>query len=895
MRIIKKVLAMALTAAFALNGAVIARASGEADDKYAEDIDLLNRLSITNIDTEDFNADAKVKRTVFADAIASMMIDDLDEYSGNARGDLTNSDKGMIYLADRGIIGGYGDDSYLPANEITTFEALTIMLSAMGYSSTAQILGGYPNGYVSAANQAGLLDGITFNADGTFAYKHFVKLLINCIEANIMVVDSVGTTAAGGTYPIYKESDETMLSEYREIYKSEGIVTANDITGLYSARENTGKGKVIIDSVIYEDPTRTASDLLGSKVEFYYDENEGEATKVLWASADKTSTMTIKAKDIESFEDNKYTYVTDTRTKNEKIPETIKVFYNGVYSTRGNHFVPESGDVTLIDTDDDDTWDIIKIREPKYVVVQSVYEEETIYDKFSPDYNLTLDGVVYDNYVIRDSQNTELDIASITADSLLEVEAADNGYCGITVVDNVIEATLKSIQNDEDGSYESIDTDLGTYDVTARFNELIGNGDIKNFDINEIYKFYLNSENEVILAESLTEGKYRVGYIRKMYKDETTLDDTVYVNMLDSSGVNEKFILADSVTLGKDKYKVATVANNFTLSNYNDKACLYTLNVNGEITELYLASDNTNKIKEVYKHSDAYMYNFVSGYAFGTYTANMEREPVCSLPSTATIFFVPSNPSGKSDEYFNVVTADDIRRYIKYNITMYNINDEIGWGDFAVIKSDIPFMKAQSVRPILVEDVEKYYDETDEETYMKITGYQFENGITITIKDDREIQGECPFASGDIAFCMLGNDGKLRLSDVEGEKSYDILLDYNKGKEPTIASSYGKVNTFAPTYYRNVYGSARFVYGAVYKAENNMIWVNPSDNLKSTNLIEAFNCSTAKAYVYKYDEQLKKFKKIPVNQAVGYENDPVDYDRAFVYTTDASYALVVLY
>lgn len=892
MNIMKRFLALTLSASFIIGGTVIASAE-DTDNIYKEKIELLNDLSITDIDIETFDADAKVKRTVFADAVASMMIDDLNDYSGAARGDLTTANKGMIYLADNGIISGYGDNRFLPDNEISTFEALTILLSAMGYSSSAQLMGGYPDGYVSAANQAELLDGITFNADGSFAYKHFVKLLVNSLEANIMMLDTVGNTATGGTYPVYKESDETMLSEYRGIYKAEGTVTANDITGLYSARENTGKGKVVIDSVIYEDPTRAASDLLGSEIEFYYDENDGEETKVLCAKADDTTTMTIKAKDIEKFEDNKYVYNLDTRSKTEKVEETVKVFYNGVYSDNIDSYVPESGDVTLIDTDNDGEWDILKIREPKYVIVQSVSAEEIVYDKYNLDYNLELD-VVYDNYVILNADGTEADINAITAESVLEVEAADNEYCKITPVSANVNAKILSVQKDDDG-YETIVTDLGTYDVTARFNELIDDGDITEPVLNSAYKLYLNSDNEVVLAESETEGKYRTGYIRKMYHDPTSLDETVYVNMLDSSGVSEKFILADSVILGKSKYKIGTIIENFELSNYNNKPCLYAININGEIMEIYLASDNTEKIKEVYKKTDAYMYNFVSGYVFGTNTSNMEREQACSMSKNAKIFYVPTDPTGKGDEYFSVVTADEIKRYVKYDIALYNINDEIGWGDFAVIKSDIPYIKSQGIRPVLVNDTETYYDETDGEIYMKIDGFQFGDAVSITVKDDRKIQGECPLQSGDIAFIMTDADGKLRLSDVEKEASYDLLLDYREDEVPVISTVNGKVNILAPTYYRNVNGSARLIYGAVYKAEGNKIWINPSEDFTKTNLIEAFDCSDSRVYVYRYNEKEEIFEKVPVNQAIGYENDAVDYNNAFVYTTDASYALVVLY
>lgn len=868
------------------------------ESNYEQDINLLNSLSVTDIDLESFNADEVVTRTVFADAVASMMKSELDNYTGNAVGDLSARDKGIMYLSSNGIMGGYGNDEFLPQKNISLQEATTVLLSAMGYSAKAQVMGGFPSGYMALANDVDMLDGVKANAEGYLTYGSFVKLIANSLDVEIMVLKSVAGLSSDEAIVSYElKEGTTLLSEYRDIYKNKGVVTANEITGLYSARENTGMGKVVINSQIYEDLNEVACELLGCEIEFYYEDNEKSGLNLLWAHSKKTTYLTIRHSDIISFTDNTYSYsVGNSRTKKEKIPQDIKVFYNGVFAESTDRFVPHSGDITLVDTDNNGAWDMLKIREPKFVVVHSVENEEIIYDRFDENYNILLGSGGYNDYKIIDSQGGRLEISDIIAGNILEVEQSQtNQYCKITIINNQETSTLKSIDSNHLG-IEYLNFDEKTYEASYRFNELILKGDMKQPIINALYQIYLNSFGEIVFMENNSEEKYRNGYIKKIFADTMSVEDSVYVDLIDNTGIHERYMLAERVKLGDKRYKLPEVISDVNFDEYKESACSYVIDINGKISEIYIPDDGTDKIKKVYSKADAYLYNYLLGYTFGTQTDKMDREPACSISSSAKVFVVPDNTSEKKDDrYYSVVRADELKRYVKYNVSLYNTSDEIGWGDFAVIRSNIPYMKIQGVRPVLINKVRTYYDEEEGEVLIKIDGIQNGNEISVQVVDSRTDKSDFPLDSGDIAYLLVEADGKVRLTDKNKETSIDVLFDYKKDGNHAVVSKNGKVNDLAPTYYRNVNGSARLTYGAIYKAEGSKLWVNPSDDIYSEDLVEAFDCSSTNARIYKYNENTKMFEKVSIMSAVGYQNDTINYNKAFVFAADAGFGMVIIY
>lgn len=66
-----------------------------------------------------------------------------------------------IYAAQSvGIINGVSDNIFEPESNITYEQASKMIVAALGYNQEAMSLGGYPSGYISKANELGILDNV---------------------------------------------------------------------------------------------------------------------------------------------------------------------------------------------------------------------------------------------------------------------------------------------------------------------------------------------------------------------------------------------------------------------------------------------------------------------------------------------------------------------------------------------------------------------------------------------------------------------------------------------------------------------------------------------------------------------------------------------------------------
>ena len=64
------------------------------------------------------------------------------------------------------------------------------------YVPYAETNGGYPNGYITAANNAGIIKGIEFNGNDKITRKDAMIILYNAINSPIVLVKSynIGTS-----------------------------------------------------------------------------------------------------------------------------------------------------------------------------------------------------------------------------------------------------------------------------------------------------------------------------------------------------------------------------------------------------------------------------------------------------------------------------------------------------------------------------------------------------------------------------------------------------------------------------------------------------------------------------------------------------------------------------
>ena len=83
---------------------------------------------------------------------------------------------------------------FYPDSPITYVQAMKIATIAIGYEKRAEIMGGYPAGYIRAAKEAEICEGLNLGNDDHISYDVAAKILYDMALANILEITSYGET-----------------------------------------------------------------------------------------------------------------------------------------------------------------------------------------------------------------------------------------------------------------------------------------------------------------------------------------------------------------------------------------------------------------------------------------------------------------------------------------------------------------------------------------------------------------------------------------------------------------------------------------------------------------------------------------------------------------------------
>ena len=137
-----------------------------------------------------------------------------------------------------------------------------VIVNGLGYSVTANSLGGYPLGYTAAALQIGAATGVSLNDGTPITYYTLLKVFDNSLEI-AMLEPKIGSDK--GTYEV--SDSKTVLKDVFKAEKYKGIVTS--VPGAKLPGEKDVKGNAAaIDSNLY-DTDMDLKDLLGHTVDYW--------------------------------------------------------------------------------------------------------------------------------------------------------------------------------------------------------------------------------------------------------------------------------------------------------------------------------------------------------------------------------------------------------------------------------------------------------------------------------------------------------------------------------------------------------------------------------------------------------------------------------------------------
>ena len=363
-------------------------------------------------------------------------------------------------IKDLGYVADTETQSFRPQDTVTLNEAAAMLMRGLGYTYLSD------EKALSAATELRVFSGISKNRSEGATLDNIYAMLENTLSAGI-----VETEWKNGSIS-YKSSDEkTVLSEYYEIKKMRGVVTANDLTGLSEASKAAGEAQIEIDGKVYGLKYKKCGDYLGYVVDFYLKSEESE--DVIYAVPNNKNNVTEISSEELYNADNTQIYYRRQKKDNKtlKLEENYDVIYNKkAYSGYGQlkNILPEEGSITAIDNDNNGRADVLLITSYEFYMVSDIYARDK--KVYTTDGNYTIDlNEDRLNVEIRNTDGNMVNFAAVKKNCVLTVSESRNTdgekMVSVIISDKKTDGTLRSKSDD------TVTIDTTEYPATKAFLE----------------------------------------------------------------------------------------------------------------------------------------------------------------------------------------------------------------------------------------------------------------------------------------------------------------------------------------------------------------------------------------------------------------------------------------
>lgn len=537
MRNLKKVIALVAVFAMLVSTVAFAQVFGDvaSTDNYSEAIETLNALGIITGDDEnndgvmEFRPTDTITRAEVTAIISRIQGMNSAAQTNTAFTDVPSTHWASGYVAQaasQGIVNGYGDGNFGPEDNVKYQEMIKMLMETLGYRPFANDNGGYPTGYITAAQRYGVLDDVIGGGIDVEASRGMVaQLVYNAIDTPLM--DQI-TYGDKGEYTVYDNRDsygyKTLLTRDLKMIRTTGKVVANSYTDadakttdIDTSASKTIKLKLdnstanynyLGDYMYVTDGNSTvtramkfyqgdidADGYIGYAVDLYAKQesnrNDDYTIVSITPNASKNNALEFTLDQYEGYTEDAngkgtLSYLKNASDRNEtklNIQANPTIIYNGAaaignmtdyFGETGDSSVvlPDtnySGKVTLLDTDDASGYDVVVIE----VGVSAVVKEVTSRGQIRFMKNIRVPGVDSKNgadtaslsYVSVDEDDSAL-ITNVTKNGepydYSELKEWDVVTVVWNTVDQVYNVRVLGAENYVDGSIVSVSTSNGT-------------------------------------------------------------------------------------------------------------------------------------------------------------------------------------------------------------------------------------------------------------------------------------------------------------------------------------------------------------------------------------------------------------------------------------------------
>lgn len=579
----KKLVSILLSIAMLFVCAVLPVSAATINENANCAVTVLNSLDILIGDeTGDLALDRKITRAEFA----TILVRVLDINAEGADINFTDVEKthwaynSIAACTNLNIINGCGDSTFKPNNYVSYEEAVKMVMCALGYEPLAAAKGGWPTGYLVAANQMKVTESVSTKT----TREDIAQLIYNALSTPKMSQTSYGSDEEFSILDGKNGRDyETLLTD-RNIYIATGIVgnTLEDKVEFTISEDS--------EDFEFDKDTIVNIEIGNSKIENYKHMNVTayvEKTKkknyktVCVFASNIGNSITINAEDIKEINENKIEYyINSTKTRTLKLDKYVDTMeYNkSTFDLDLNNL--EDCEITFIENTGDNYYDKVICSHYISARVDYVYPER---DRISIDgYSLTFDFDDEDaKIILTDANGNILDLYDFVENDVVAVLSDEDTLRKYDEYIKIVKLTDSCVI----GEIEERFTENGK-DYVIINGEEYAVGTSKSLNIGDMGTFYIGLTNTIVDFDgSVAASDY--AYILDAEKSDEAF----------SSGVWQIKLLTD------DGIQIYTLTSNAS-DNFDgsvNKIITYKTNAQGKIS----------KIKEVegYAKSFAGKYN----------------------------------------------------------------------------------------------------------------------------------------------------------------------------------------------------------------------------------------------------------------------------------------------
>ena len=784
-------------------------------------------------------------------------------------------------LNQMGVMKGVGAEEFGKDQEITIPMVSAALVRALGYKEFAEYYSGYELGYVTMADKAGLLKGIS--QSGSLKSKDIIRILYNFMNAE--VYETVGIS--NNNYIKEATSGNTILKVYHNIASVRDILKSNEVTSLTSKKGTDGDA-VVIGNIRLNTNGTSLNQYLGYSVEAYY--NVEDETILFAGITDKNNALVIDIDTFVRYLSEKITYEKDSKELTVSLSSSADIIYNGKFEPFSKKLFENiaNGNITLIDNNNDNKYDVAFIN--SYI-------------------NGVLDTKSNDGYVLRFKNN----IPSIKLEDYAAYDIKD--AAGKNVAFEVIsENNVLSIQESKDKSYILIT--VGTASTIGSLTEIYSDGRVTRLNIGgELIKadpVFVSSNSFLkpgITGEFFADAYGRIAYYSELATrsagyayfigmwDEGESYDYVNIKMFTEGKQLVELKTAKKVTIdGVAGQSAKTLMNNKQLFNWskeedpNNPGTLietkgkakpqlisYKLNSDGDIikidTPYYNVGVENPQNTIMLVTSGSLRYDGID-IAFG--------EDVY-LNGGCRVFTIPNeNIAFAEDEEFDIkAPASLFRDESYYNITAYKTSSDTLGADILITKRGTGGGFDSYDHAYVVSDITDVWDEKEEMAIKKLSYFFQGRERSCYVPEPSYLNG---ISKGDVVILSINSDNELASAP---KLRYDFDADTD-GLDETVQVAESGRGTIH-----------RVTYGAIYELMGDLFTITkdpspaPDANGNPTPVTKELH--RIPTYIYIVDSSTQKVTIGEKTDITDFVRDNINYTKAVFYETKGyDYDLVII-